>query len=294
VHDTECAPAYSLLLAHDAGTVRSPVTDAVVRPRTWPPSPGLLAPRAFAFFARVVTKGEAVVVAVWSPKGGSGTSVVAAGLGVVLSAGHGSGNARIADLTGDQPTLFGINIDPAEGLADWLAGGAVAPSDAFDRLAVRARPRLSLLPRGGDTVHLPGDEGSGAALAVALDRAPTVIDVGVPVDPAQRGVISAASTSIVVVRLCYLALRRAAREPLLSTAAGVIVVGEDHRAIRAADVSNVLGCPLLGRVRVRPSIARAVDAGLFAGRLPTDLTSPLKRALQRVGALSAFDEGAAA
>jgi len=235
-----------------------------------------------------------VVVAVWSPKGGSGTSVVAAGLAVVLSSSRGVSHARIADLNGDQPSIFGLNADPEDGVANWLAAGAGAPTDAMDRWAVRARPQLSLLPRGGEPGRLPGDEAAGAALAVALDDAPTVIDVGVPVDPAQRGVIEAATTSIVVLRLCYLALRRAVRESLLSATAGVVVVGEDHRSIRATDVSSVLGCPLLGRVRVRPSIARAVDAGLFAGRLPQDLLAPMRRTLQRIGAMSGLDEGAAA
>jgi hypothetical protein len=239
-------------------------------------------------------KGEAVVLAVWSPKGGSGTSVVAAGLAVVLSSSQTGRGARIADLTGDQTSIFGVGSEPVNGLAGWLAAGPEAPTDALARLSMPIRPRLVLLPRAGDPGPLPGDGAAGAALAVALDDMPTVLDCGVPCDPAARAAVETATTSVVVMRPCYLALRRAVRDELLTSAMGIVLVGEEHRAIRASDVSSVLGRPVLARVRLRPSIARSVDAGLFAGRLPHDLLAPMRRVLERVGALSGMDEGAAA
>jgi MinD superfamily P-loop ATPase len=46
-----------------------------------------------------------VLLALWSPKGGSGTSVLAAACALVLGR---RGGARLADLDGDQPALFGL------------------------------------------------------------------------------------------------------------------------------------------------------------------------------------------
>jgi CO dehydrogenase nickel-insertion accessory protein CooC1 len=235
-----------------------------------------------------------MVLAVWSPKGGVGTSVIAAGLAVVLSRSHAVTGARLADLAGDQPSIFGVASDPPTGLADWLAAGVEAPTEALDRLAVPVRPRLVVLPRGGSPGALPGEGAAGAALAVALDGVPTIIDAGVPRDPAARGVVAAADISVVVVRPCYLALRRAVGDDLLRTAAGVIVIEEVGRALTHRDVGNVLGRRVLARVPMRVSIAKSVDAGLFGGRLPRDLTAAMRRVLEHVGFVPGIEEGAAA
>ncbi|MEY3361227.1 MAG: hypothetical protein RL531_946, partial [Actinomycetota bacterium] len=44
------------------------------------------------------------LLAIWSPKGGSGTSVVAAACSLVLAR---TAPARLADLAGDQPAVLG-------------------------------------------------------------------------------------------------------------------------------------------------------------------------------------------
>jgi MinD superfamily P-loop ATPase len=46
-----------------------------------------------------------VLIALWSPKGGSGTSVVAASLALVAAERF---EARLADLGGDQPAILGL------------------------------------------------------------------------------------------------------------------------------------------------------------------------------------------
>ena len=47
---------------------------------------------------------------------------------------------------------------------------------------------------------------------------------------------------------------------------GVILVAEAGRSLSAADTSAILGIPVVATVPVRSSIARLIDAGLFAGR----------------------------
>jgi len=140
-----------------------------------------------------------VLLALWSPKGGSGTSVFAAACALVLGR---RGGARLADLDGDQPALFGLASDPPTGLVDWLGAGPEAPTDALERLTVEAAAGVALIPRGSPARPLapvPAAE-AGAALAVALrdGLVPTVVDLGLAQSPAARAVLEVADASLVV------------------------------------------------------------------------------------------------
>ena len=227
-----------------------------------------------------------MLVCFWSPKGGSGTSVIAAAAALVLAR---QGPARIADLAGDQPAVLGLATDPERGLRDWLRAGPEAPTDALDRLAVDAGRGLALLPAGaGDVGSARGDAGAALGVALQADPRPTVVDVGVltaGADPALHALVEVADASVIVVRGCYLALRRAARLDLTAYAAGAIFVDEGGRALGAHDIANVLGVPVLATVGVRSSTARAVDAGVLPTRLPDALARPAREVLRRIGGI---------
>jgi hypothetical protein len=225
-----------------------------------------------------------VLLACWSSKGGSGTTVVATALGLLLARREEAG-ARVADLTGDVPAVLGLPVPAGPGLSDWLDAGPDVPDDALARLEIDAGRGLRVLPWCGatrrDRAALAG--GSGArfdALAVALGRDPraVVVDCG-RVDGAALGVAASASLSLLVIRPCFLALRRALDAPLRPSA--VVLVVEEGRTLGRRDVEDVLGVPVLAEVRLEARVARAVDAGLLAGRLPRSL----ERALEPVVAL---------
>lgn len=231
-----------------------------------------------------------MLVALWSPKGGSGTSVFAAACSLVLARDRSSTvGARLADLDGDQPAIFGLGGDPGFGLHDWLAAGPEAPAEALDRMTLEIASGLMLLPRGGPAPLLapvPAAE-AGAALAVLLaDSAiPTVVDCGTAAEPATRAVAEVADVSVVVLRGCYLALRRAVQAPALARTAGVVLIDEPGRSLSEKELVDVLGVPVLARVAVRAPIARAVDAGVLATRLPDSLARAAGDLLQRVRSL---------
>ena len=227
-----------------------------------------------------------MIVCFWSPKGGSGTSVIAAAAALVLAR---EAPARLADLAGDQPAVLGLAADPDQGLRDWLRAGPEAPSDALDRFAIDAGSRLTLLPSGLTDASGASPE-AGAALGVALRADPrsTVVDVGVLTegrDPALHALVEVADASVIVVRGCYLALRRAVRVELTDAAAGAMFVEEGGRALGTHDVANVLGVPVLATVALRASTARAVDAGVLPTRLPDALARPVREVLRRLGAI---------
>lgn len=212
-----------------------------------------------------------MLLALWSPKGGSGTSVVAATLALVSAA---RGEIRLADFAGDQPAILGLPpLTSLTSLVDWLAAGPSAPTEWLDDMAVPVVPGLSLLPGGPQTLAAPPE--AGAALAVALrDGAVTVVDVGSGADEAAgagRAVIDVADAALMVIRPCYLALRRAVTDPRLGFSTGAILVQDPGRALDADDVSAVLGLPVVGVFPVRSEIARAVDAGVLRDRLPGSL-----------------------
>jgi hypothetical protein len=227
-----------------------------------------------------------VLICFWSSKGGSGTSVVAAAAALVLAR---EGPVRIADLAGDIPAVLGMAADPAPGLRDWLCAGPEAPTDAIDRLASDAGNGLTLLPAGTGNLATAAPE-AGAALAVALrtDPRPTVVDVGVLdaySEQALHALVEVCDASVIVVRGCYLALRRAVRVELTSRATGAVFIDEAGRSLGVRDVANVLGVPILASVSLRASTARAIDAGVLPTRLPDSLARPARELLARVGCL---------
>ena len=204
-------------------------------------------------------RSPSMLIALWSATGGSGTSVLTAACALVLArqardAGHATG-VRVADLAGDLPAVFGLGADPDVGLADWLDAGAEAPTEALDRLLVEVAPGVALLPRGrGPRVPttLPAPE-SGAALAVALTQgsSPVLVDCGTAREPAARAVVEVADVAVVVLRGCYLALRRAVHSPPLEHTAGVVLLDEPGRSLGAKEIGEVLDLPVLARIPVK-------------------------------------------
>jgi len=215
-----------------------------------------------------------MIIACWSVKGGSGTTVVASALAVLLA--RASSGVLLVDLVGDGPAVLGLPEPGGPGLAEWLADPA-HPADVLDRLIAPVSAGLELLPAGSvaGAATVAGG-GRAAARQLARRNGPVVVDAGVAPAGAAGELVDAADLSLLVLRPCYLALRRAmaiARRP-----DGLVVVSEPGRALRAADVSEVLGVPVRGIVEQDPAVARAIDAGLLAARLPRPLERGLRSA----------------
>lgn len=216
-----------------------------------------------------------MLVACWSAKGGSGATVVAAALAAVLARASSSG-AVLADLCGDAPAVLGVPDTAVPGITDWLAAGPEVPADALHRLEIAATGDLRLLPVGAAEADASADRAPVLAAMLAADPRPVVADCGTAPTGARLAVAAAASHSLLVTRPCYLALRRALASPLRPS--GVIVVDEPGRSLGAADVEAALGVPVRAVVPVTDAIARTVDAGLLAARLPRSLARAVRRA----------------
>jgi MinD-like ATPase involved in chromosome partitioning or flagellar assembly len=220
-----------------------------------------------------------VLIACWAAKGGAGTTVVATALARVLSAGAPAG-ALLADLAGDVPAVLGLPDPPGPGLAEWLAAGEDVPPDALGRLEVEGPAGLRVLPWAGGPPAAAAtgldERASVLAAVLAADPRPTVVDCGT--GPVGAGLVaaSAATTSLLVLRPCYLALKAALRAPLRPS--GIVLVAEPGRALGAPEVEDVLGVPVRAVVGTDPAVARAVDAGSLGEHLPRRLERAVRGA----------------
>jgi hypothetical protein len=227
-----------------------------------------------------------MLIACWSAKGGAGTTVVAASLGLILSQTRDEG-AIVADLAGDIPAVLGRPEPDGPGLTEWLAAGTEVPPDGLARIEHLVTPGLWLLPRG----HAPlGSSERAEVLAAMLASDPrhVVVDCG-RLDPATGAVnevdghrevvqvmAASAGQSLLVTRSCYLALRRFLALPVRPS--GVVLLKEPGRSLTSYDVEDVVGSPVVAEVSVDPAVARAVDSGLLSQRVPRGLARALVNA----------------
>jgi len=135
--------------------------------------------------------------------------------------------------------------------------------DGHDRSTLAA-----ILGARGDGPVMPG-------LVLGADSGERC-DLVVHDGPAAQG------TGVLVFRPCYLALRQALNRGVTTGAAGILLVTEAGRALRCDDVAAVTGLPVIATVPLRADIARAVDAGVLAGRLPEVLRTVAHQILAAV------------
>jgi cellulose biosynthesis protein BcsQ len=214
-----------------------------------------------------------VLIACWSAKGGSGTTVVSVALASLLARSS-AGGVLLADLGGDCATVLGLPDHTGPGLRDWLDAGADVATDALSRLELDVRPGLRLLPWAGGAAPSGGGERLAAALADTSRL--VVVDCGPAGSPAGLAVAAMAGLSLLVLRPCSLALRRALAAPVRPS--GVVLVREPQRALGRRDVEDVLGVPVRAEIPYDPAVAQAVDAGLLNCRVPRVLERGLRAA----------------
>ena len=203
----------------------------------------------------------------WSPKGGSGTSVVAAALGLTIAS---SGRETLlVDTVGDLPMVLGLPPGNGDGLSDWLLAPSDVSADALSLLEMPAGERLQLLGAGNATQAAINPERTVLA-AELLSRSArwVVVDAG-SAGPPDPWLVQGASV-VMVIRACYLGIQAALSRPL-ALGTSVVVVEEPGRALRLSDVTAVFNGHKVVAVPWDPAVSRAVDSGLLAHRMPRSL-----------------------
>jgi hypothetical protein len=193
-----------------------------------------------------------------SPKGGQGCTTIAAVLALLAARDQ---RTVLLDTRGDAATILGVR-EPQR-------AGTVAEAIAH---AVEPCHQLRIAPINGDSVD--GDALTVVAELVASGHR-VIVDTGTDHDVLHR-FDPLTPQRLLVTRPCYIALRRAVGVPFVPD--HVVLIAEHQRALTEHDVSVALALPVLS-VPYEPSVARAIDAGLLASRLPRCLPTPLSRIL---------------
>jgi hypothetical protein len=221
----------------------------------------------------------------WSPKGGSGTTVVAATIALASPR-----PTLLIDLAGDLPACLGT-AEPApgrdrwrggpDGILDWLRSDA--GPDRLDDLAQTVDDGLVLIRRGHRDVDGPpirAERWQALADHIVGRTGDTVIDLGTLDDGRhQTGPLwRTVDRRLMVIRQCYLALRTATRSPALLRGDGdtpgtdgAILVTEADRALGVADIQRCIDVPIVAVAPLDKNVSRAVDAGLMLTRRPQAL-----------------------
>jgi hypothetical protein len=221
-----------------------------------------------------------MVTLCWAAKGGSGTTVVAASIAL-----HSARPSLLVDLDGEIPAALGVPEPDRPGVAEWLATDT--PAEHLADLLIDIAPQRCMLPwRSGAGWSITPEHPIAAERWHALGRwlhdwtrqggGDVVVDAGTGDPP--RPLTELADRLLLVTRPCYLSLRRAVRGRTRPT--GIVLVAEPGRALSRRDVEHAVGAPVVTTVSLDPAVARAVDAGLLATRLPR----PIGRELRRVAA----------
>jgi hypothetical protein len=245
----------------------------------------------------------------WSVKGGSGTSVVAATLALLASRQHpdvllidlAGDQANVLATPNNETAIDKRNTSPrAElGVFDWLQSKIALDDNALNQLLRPVDDSLQLLPAGYRRSAPISNDRWVDLLSYACRWSTVVVDAGsigahsigacrtnatgsdaigtsavgtvasdtdgLGFEPFLRGV----DQSLLVVRNCYLALRRAPAK--MQRTDGVVMVRNSERTIDVSSVAAFLGYPVVAVVPDEPLIGRAVDVGLSGGRLPRSL-----------------------
>lgn len=214
-----------------------------------------------------------------SSKGGSGTSTITAGLAALTTHQNIDSTRRtstlVIDFAGDLPAIFGVAY-PTSGLAEWLNR---LVDHEFADLVIECGQSIRLMSSG--SLPLPDAAAPQWNRLAAVVRDEIIrghqvfIDCGsqpIP-EPLLQQVAPESARILLVLRPCYLALRRAMAEDIVAD--GIILVTGGGRVLTRKDVEAVLGLPVVAEVPLDPDIARRVDSGLFHSQLPRALVASL-------------------
>ncbi len=213
------------------------------------------------------------MIVCWSVKGGSGTTVVASTIALMRAAESQRG-ALLVDLAGDVPAVLGLAESSGPGINDWFANCIHGSRMTLQSIAIQATANLQIIARGSKQLDAKEKENRNfAELCAALKTfdLPIIVDAGCGLP--SPDLLAQASSSLLVTRPCYLSLRRAAQLSVSPT--GIVLITETGRALGKHDVEAVIGAPVVAEISFDAAIARAVDAGLLASRIPTIMSKQL-------------------
>lgn len=241
----------------------------------YPPGPADFSRAVDRLMRRTRVDGSAgVAIAIYSAKGGLGTTSVAVNLGFALSRGHRDGRVAIADLVacgGDVRIM--LDLKPAYDLGDLVTKVGRIDAELLDSLLTPHAGGVWVLPAAEDPEVADGIDGAITATIVEQLRAHfafTVIDCEHTLNDRTLAVLDAADHLVLITQLNVAALRSTQRTLALCQRLGYAeekchVVVNRHcsgDAISPDDAAQVLGREIFFAL---PNDYRASMAALTKG-----------------------------
>ena len=220
-----------------------------------------------------------MIHAFWSLKGGVGATTTATATAVLRArAGH---KVLLVDTQGDLPHAVGLADAEPKGMAEWLSSSSSASLSQFE---YPAASDLHLLPLGFSPLEPDPAKLAQLVEQLAQDPRDVIVDCGClwrhelfnsdfPAEPSGQfklahSLLAGAQSSLLVVRSCFLGLRRLDYSPWQPSAA--ILILEAGRALGHKEVATLAKCTVATQLELDVRVGRAVDAGLLASELPSD------------------------
>ena len=201
-----------------------------------------------------------MIITVHGPKGGQGTTTIAAAL-ALITARIGS-RTLLVDTAGDLPAILATTNPTGPGLTDYLHPHRCDLT--LDDVVQNVTENLDLITTGtGPTPAF--DTSTYGLLTGGCDTYDVLIIDTATHAPAWNQL---ADRSILVTRPCYLALARAVHA---DRPTDIVVITEPGRALTTTDIEAALGITATTVIPHDPAIARCIDAGLLNTRLPRTL-----------------------
>ena len=179
----------------------------------------------------------------------------------------------LVDLDGDLPSVFGLAEPSLPGVHDWVLSDA-APNRLID-LAIPVVAGVSVVCAGPRSGTRRRRALAGARRGARRTAATVVVDAGT--GPPPVALVDAADRTLLVTRACYLALRRARSRSRPGRRASCSSRSPAGRCA-PRDVEAAIDAPVVATLALDPAVARAVDAGLLAARLPRLIQRELRNA----------------
>ena len=227
-----------------------------------------------------------MLITVFSPKGGSGTTTCSALIAKSFSTKFNTKTVLIDAHNGDLQTVVGVEQKSEYGFVQWAQ--AKFPSQKnLDRISNRINENLSYVSFSSivnddfsinlDTIEHDAENTLPKKLVDALSNTENiyVIDVGTKSDEIAKAFIEASDLVFMVIRGCYIGLSRAMAHPFRENIDVVLVVEESGRTITSKQITSTLKLNCVIEVEARRDYARSVDAGVMLFRTPKNMISSI-------------------
>jgi secretion/DNA translocation related CpaE-like protein len=225
-----------------------------------------------------------VAIALIAGHGGAGASTLAAALGLVATE-QGAGGLLIDldDLGGGQDLMLGIEDQPGLRWQELTLESGQVAADSLHTALPHARGGLAVLTSRRGTAQAVRPEAALAAIDASRGHGDVVVaDLPRRDDELASAVVEAADLVVVVcaatIRSCAATRELAARMGARSGRLEVVVRGPAPGGLRARQVADVIGLPLLDATRSDPRVPWQLESGglVLARR------SPLRRTARTV------------